>query len=194
MEPSALPAFSAPSGVSSAPSLAASAAETAAAAGPPIIMPASIERQGSSAFLIMVSSRRSERVLERGRDEVAVVQVVETSRTRELGPGHIDRPGGAQVRFDTEREAITALDEVATRSGRGALHVMLPVEARQDVPGTHEPRVFEPAGDAIAIRSCIREAVLRLHQVERQAVGRRERGAVTAAQFVVAADVGGRAI
>ena len=33
MEPSALPAFSAPSGVSSAPSFAASAADTAAMAG-----------------------------------------------------------------------------------------------------------------------------------------------------------------
>ena len=57
IEPSALPAFSAPSGVSSAPSFAASEADAAAAAGPPINMPASIERQGSSDFLIMVSSR-----------------------------------------------------------------------------------------------------------------------------------------
>src|SRR5262245_6332998 len=57
IEPSALPAFSAPRGVSSAPSLLASALETAAAAAPPTIRPASIERQGSSDFLIMITSR-----------------------------------------------------------------------------------------------------------------------------------------
>src|SRR5215831_10003275 len=57
IDPSALAAFSPPSGVSSLPSLAASAAETAAVAGAPISRPTSIERQGSSVFLIMVSPR-----------------------------------------------------------------------------------------------------------------------------------------
>src|SRR5262245_40615484 len=107
---------------------------------------------------------RSERELERGRDEIAVVQVVETSGAPELGPGHIDRPGGTQVRLDAEREAVAAVDEVAARSGRGALHVVLPVEARQDVPGAHEAGVLEPAGDAVAVRGGIGEAVLRLDQ------------------------------
>ena len=83
MEPSALPAFSAPSGVSSAPSFAASAADTAAKAGAPNMIPATSDRS----FLIMVyPSPRSERVLERGRDEVAVVDVVETPGAAELGP------------------------------------------------------------------------------------------------------------
>src|SRR5690349_12597156 len=133
---------------------------------------------------------RSERVLERGRDEVAVVQVVEAAGATELGPGHIDRPGGAQVRFDTERETVTALDEVATGPRRGAADVVLPVEPRQDVPRPHEARVLETAGDAIAIRGGIREAVLRFDQIRRQAVCRGQRRAMTAAQLVVAADVG----
>ena len=87
MDPSALPAFSAPSGVSSAPSLAASAADTAAMTGAPIRMPTVTDRQGIRSFFSMsFSSSRSERVLERGRDVVAIVEIVETPGASELGP------------------------------------------------------------------------------------------------------------
>ena len=99
-----------------------------------------------------------------------------------------------QVGGDAEREAVAAFDEVAARAGRGAVDVMLPVEARQHVPGTHEARVFQAPRDAIAIGSGIGEAVLRLDQIQREAVRRRQRRAVPAAQLVVAADVGARAV
>src|SRR5690349_9779273 len=113
--------------------------------------------------------RESERVLDRRRDEVAIVQVVEPTRAAELRPGHIECPGGLQVRLDTQREAIAALHEAAARSRRGALHVMLPVETRQDVPGAHEARIFEPTRDAISIGRRVGEAVLRLDEVQVQA-------------------------
>ena len=73
---------------------------------------------------------------------------------------------------DAERQAVAAFDEVAAGPRRGALDVVLPVEARQDVPGPHEARVFQAARDAISPRGGIREAVLRLDQVQRQAVRR----------------------
>ena len=99
-----------------------------------------------------------------------------------------------QVRGDAEREAVAAFDEVAAGSGRRAPDVMLPAEARQDVPGSHEAGIFEAARDAITIGRGIGEAVLRLDEIQREAVRRRDRRAVTAAQLVVAADVGARAV
>src|SRR4051812_38228364 len=179
MEPSALPAFSPPSGVSSAPSFAASAADTAASALPASVRPATVPTRVAMTFFIMiVSSTGSERVLERGRDVVTVVDVVEPPGAAELGPRHFDRPGRAQVGFDAEREAIAPLDEVAARSRRRALHVMLPVEARQDVPGTDQARVFEPARNTISIGRGIGEPVLGFDEIQRETLRRRERRAV----------------
>src|SRR5262245_39912166 len=98
----------------------------------------------------MFPSLRSERELDRGRDEVAVIDVVEPAGATELGPRHVESPRGAQVRLDTERQAVTTFDEVAAGSRRGAADIVLPGEARQDVPGAHETRVFETARDAVA--------------------------------------------
>src|SRR3954466_10343011 len=108
---------------------------------------------------------RSERVLDGGRDEIAVIDIVETSGAAELGPGRVQGPSGAQVRFHPERQAVAALDEVSAGTWRGSGHIMLPAEARQDVPRTHESGIFEAAGDAIPPRCGISEAVLRLDQV-----------------------------
>src|SRR6187549_2836366 len=103
MEPSALPAFSAPSGVSSAPSFAASAADTAAIAFAPANKPTTSAATGLKNFVgnfVVMSfpSSRSERELERGRDVVAIVDVIPASGAAELGPRHVDFPFRLKVR------------------------------------------------------------------------------------------------
>ena len=103
-------------------------------------------------------------------------------------------PTWPQVRRHAQRQAVAAFDEVAAGSRRGATDVVLPVEARQDVPRPHEAGIFQTAGDAISIRGRIRKTVLRLDEIQRQAVGRGDGRAVAAAQLVVAADIGARTI
>src|SRR5688572_6778198 len=153
MEPSALPAFSAPSGVSSAPSFAASAADTAAIAFAPVSKPTTSAATGIGNFLgnfpgdflvMSFPSSRSERELERGRDVVAIVYVVPASGSAEVGPRHVDFPFRLKVRGGGERESVPALHEVAAGTGRRAFHVVRPDEARHHVPCAHEAGVLEP--------------------------------------------------
>src|SRR5882724_8038629 len=100
MVPAALPAFSAPTGVSVVPSLARSAAESSAAQGTAIAMPAASASQDLIDMTAMVSPRVfilwSERIAERDGIEVAVLERVRgRAEARGLRGRHAAHVGAA---------------------------------------------------------------------------------------------------
>src|SRR5882757_8689162 len=79
---------------------------------------------------------------------------------------------------------MTTLDEVAARAWRGTVHVMLPREVGQDVPGAEQARILQPARKNITPRRTVRKSRPRLHVAELKS---RQRGvaADTRARTVV---------
>src|SRR5690348_11891856 len=129
MVPSALPAFSPPSGVRSAPRRAAScgltapkasgAASSAAAdnrvrvfiAAPPFVRGLRARRRPSSF---------SERELDAGRDEIPVVQQILLSRAAVVGVGDVQLPALMGRGRESDRGRPATLDERTAGTGRHA--------------------------------------------------------------------------
>src|SRR5687768_8114245 len=103
MVPSALAAFSAPSGVSSAPSFAASSGVIAAHAGDE---PRTASAQAKTAFFMFApvpfAGDGSKRHLHARRREVSIVQVVPAACAAKPRPCKVDFVSRAQVRRYTE--------------------------------------------------------------------------------------------
>src|SRR5882672_3504839 len=195
MLPAALPAFSPPSGVRSAPRRAASwAVMPAFAAGMPA-MSAAVRAQAPSAaitFLVcMVILPRSEGVLEARREEIAVVEIVPAAGAAVARVVEIHIPAALQVQVDADRGGDAPVDEVAAGPGRRA-DVVLQGIARAHVPRTDEAQVIEATSEANAPGRRVREAVLRFDFVEMLALERkvsadRRAGAVVAQALAVRA-------
>src|ERR1700751_2428589 len=122
MLPSALPAFSPPSGVSSAPSRAASSGLTAAessagaSSSPAAAKRISVFIAAPPLFACPSASAVSERVLDTGCNEAAVVELVVWAGAAEVGVGDVKAPLGAQIGAEPRRDAVPARDEVASRT------------------------------------------------------------------------------
>src|SRR5690606_39260813 len=127
MVPAALPAFSAPTGVSSRPSLAASSALTAAWAMPvaSTAAPAMAARVNFCLVFILCLPVASEGILDGERREIAVVDLVVALGAAEAGVAQVEHQlvqvGGLQ----TQGQRLAALEEVATRAGGDAVDVMV---------------------------------------------------------------------
>src|ERR1700693_3207156 len=143
MLPSALPAFSPPRGVRSAPRRAASCGLTAPHARCANNSPA-------AATWIVFIAAPSERELDARRDEAAVVEQVVLTGAAKARVGNIQVPGLLQIRANADGGRVPALDKVAARAWRDAVHILRPGGVRQEVPCADEVRVLEPPGDHVA--------------------------------------------
>src|SRR5262245_48855746 len=160
--PAALPAFSAPIGVRSAPSFAACWADTPTDAAPA----AARSPAPRMYFSFIVSAPESERVLDRGREEVAVGQLVVAARTEERGVRDVQLELRLVAREDADGRGLAAFDEVASRPGCRAVDVMRPHEPRREVPRADQAEVVEPERRAVAPGVGVRKAVERLDLAE----------------------------
>src|SRR5579863_5105674 len=131
MVPSALPAFSPPRGVRSAPRRAASCGLTAPHARCANNSPA-------AATWIVFIATPSERELDARRDETAVAEQVVLTGAAKARVGNVQVPGLLQIGADANGGRVPALDKVAARPGRDAVYVLRPGGVRQDVPGGDE--------------------------------------------------------
>src|SRR3990167_1068325 len=152
IEPSALPAISAPTGVSVVPSLAASSGDTAA-----MTLQASSERVSAPVcnrlfvvFIYRVFLKipgRLEVHTEAECNEIAVDRRVVVA-TEEVGVGQAGVIGVLVVGIQPQADGLAAFVEQAI--GAVAIHIMRPGHARLEVDASEHARVFENGASAIA--------------------------------------------
>src|SRR5690606_13943839 len=178
MVPAALPPFSAPTGVSSRPSLAASSALTAAWAMPvaSTAAPAIAARVNVCLVFILCLPVASAGTLDGERREVAVVDLVVALGAADAGVGQaareLVRVGGLQARG--QRRA--ALEEVATRAGGDAVDVVVEGDARRQVDRAAEhARVLGAGRQAVTRGERGREAAVQRQRVAHAAERSEER-------------------
>src|SRR5579864_9054267 len=209
MVPSALPAFSPPSGVSSAPRRAASCGLTAPKASGATNSAAADNRV--RVFIAAPPYVRglriawgdaplSERELDTGRDEIPVVEQIVLTRAAVIGVGNVQFPPLMGRGRQSHRGCPAALDKRAARSRRHPGHVLRPRQMRQQVPFADDVVVLEPAGDHVAPRELGGELRARLEALaerigaSRLALPAERRELRIAAEVGVAAQVRSRAV
>src|SRR5215831_2104355 len=139
MLPSALPAFSPPSGVRSWPSRPASCGLTAPNATDASSIAATADR--ISIFMAPPPmcvpganpSQASERDFDAGRDEIAIVEQVVLAGAAVVGVRDVELPRIVKAGGETHGRVDAAIDESATRTRRNAVHILYPGEVRQQV-------------------------------------------------------------
>src|SRR5262245_50903481 len=107
MEPSALPAFSPPKGVRSAPRRAGSAAASA------IPEDRRLRTEDRRSFVFMGAGGGLEGVLQGGGDVIAVADEVVAAGAREVHVAELTRPGVLEGEVGAEGDGLAAVQEVA---------------------------------------------------------------------------------
>src|SRR5690606_36183038 len=188
MVPAALPAFSAPTGVSSPPSLAASSGLTAAWAMPvaSTAAPAMAARVNFCLVFILCLPVASEGILDGERREVAVVDLVVTLGAAEAGVAQVEHQLVQVGRLQTQGQRLATLEEVAARAGGDAADVMVERNTRRQVDRAAEDagvlgagrhpvapgeRGREAAGERLRVAQATEHHHARAREAGRQGVG-----------------------